>query len=404
MSYSFSKISTYTQCALKYRYQYIDKVPKPDFEETADTILGNAVHSTLEYCYDQVNDGKIPTLDELLDKYQQFWIDKKTELGTIPVRGDKQVDDYIHRGKSYIESYHSKYHPFADVKVIQTELDLHFKIADDISFKGFADRLDKVGDSFVIHDYKTGKNLPSEEKDSYIEQLTLYGLAIKQHYGKYFSKLYAKLHFLHFDIEDEREVTDDQIQRIADKYIAIVRDIQDKTARYAKWDKKIFEPTKSWLCAYCPFQSICPLFNHIDGDERVVSSLGEKTLTTLVDQLIDIKNQLSELKKQETWLKEIFTEYMEDKETDAGIVLIPGTEKDLKITQDTSYKSLDKQAILEKVKSLWLFEQVAEVSHHTLTRLCKDGTIDAESMDDAIAIEPTYKITAVKKSTKISRP
>jgi hypothetical protein len=105
--------------------------------------------------------------------------------------------------------------------------------------------LDKVGDDFIIHDYKTGKKLPSEEKDSYIEQLTLYGLAIKQHYGKYFQKLRAKLHFLHFDIEDEREITDEQIQRIADKYISIVRDIEAKTAAYHKGDKKVFEPTKS---------------------------------------------------------------------------------------------------------------------------------------------------------------
>lgn len=400
MSYSFSKINAYTQCALKYRYEYIDKIPKPDFEETADTILGNAVHATLQYCYDQINDGKTPTLDQLLDRYQQFWIDKKAELGEIPVRGDNQLDDYIQRGKSYIQSYYDKYHPFADIKVIQTEMDLHFKLADDISFKWFADRLDKVGDDFIIHDYKTGKKLPSEEKDSYIEQLTLYGLAIKQHYGKYFQKLRAKLHFLHFDIEDEREITDEQIQRIADKYISIVRDIEAKTAAYHKGDKKVFEPTKSWLCAYCPFQSICPLFNHIDGDEKVVSSLGEKTLTTLVDQLIDIKNQLSELKKQEIWLKEIFTEYMQDKQTDTGIVLIPGTEKDLKITQDISYKIIDKNMLNAKIKELWLFDEVAEVSHRTVTKLCKDGIIDPDSMSDIIQMEDSYKIAAVKKSKK----
>jgi hypothetical protein len=43
---------------------------------------------------------------------------------------------------------------------------------------------------------------------------------------------------------------------------------------------------------------------------------------------------------------------MQDKETDTGIVLIPGTEKDLKITQDISYKIIDKNMLNAKIKEL----------------------------------------------------
>jgi len=45
-----------------------------------------------------------------------------------------------------------------------------------IKFRGFIDRLDKEGETFVINDYKTNKNLPPESKEEYQEQLTLYAL------------------------------------------------------------------------------------------------------------------------------------------------------------------------------------------------------------------------------------
>ncbi|MBQ2600248.1 PD-(D/E)XK nuclease family protein [bacterium] len=37
--YSTSQVQTYVQCPLKYRYHYVDKIPVPEFVETADTLL-----------------------------------------------------------------------------------------------------------------------------------------------------------------------------------------------------------------------------------------------------------------------------------------------------------------------------------------------------------------------------
>jgi len=50
----------------------------------------------------------------------------------------------------------------------------------------------------VINDYKTNKNLPPENDHKYQEQLNLYALGVQQKYGKYFKKMKARLHFLHF--------------------------------------------------------------------------------------------------------------------------------------------------------------------------------------------------------------
>jgi len=69
---------------------------------------------------------------------------------------------------------------------------------------------------------------------------------------------------------------------------------------------------------------MCPLFNYINTDEEVVSSLSLKTITALVDDFTNIKTQLSELEKQEEGLKNIFLEYIKtkDSENDKGEYLI----------------------------------------------------------------------------------
>ena len=81
-------------------------------------------------------------------------------------------------------------------------------------FRGVIDRIDKEGDTFIINDYKTNKSLPPEQKQEYMDQLTLYGLAIQQHYGKYLQHIKARLHFLHFDVEDEREITQERLDAV----------------------------------------------------------------------------------------------------------------------------------------------------------------------------------------------
>jgi RecB family exonuclease len=62
------------------------------------------------------------------------------------------------------------------VSIVATEASIVFDLDEQKKFRGFIDRLDKEGDTFIINDYKTNKHLPSESKEGYIDQLTLYGL------------------------------------------------------------------------------------------------------------------------------------------------------------------------------------------------------------------------------------
>jgi hypothetical protein len=41
------------------------------------------------------------------------------------------------------------------------------------------------------------------------------------------------LYFLHFDIEDEREITQDALDKVREKYISIIKEIEQNKVQYA---------------------------------------------------------------------------------------------------------------------------------------------------------------------------
>ena len=369
--YSVSQIQVYLQCPLKYRYRYIDKIPTPEFVETTDTLLWTLVHESLQNLYNSVNIFRIPTKEEFIKNYYNLRT-KKEWWEIINHHKDITIDDFKHRWEVYLSKYYDKHYPFKDIQVISTEKQISFQLDNWINFQWFIDRLDKDWDTFIINDYKTGKNLPTdEEKDQYVEQLTLYWLWIQQKYPKYFKNLKAKLYFLHFDIEDERDISKEKLDEIKNKYLNIIREIEENKVQYAMWSKKIFEANQSPLCAWCDFQSICPLFSAINSDNEIEWELSDKSITMLVDEFIKISDKISELEKEKELLKWIFQKYVikKDPNDEKSDYLLSGTEQDIKITKSQKINIINKDRFLEKIKSLWLFEEYADIPRQNVNKL-----------------------------------
>ena len=374
--YSVSQIQVYLQCPLKYRYRYIDKIPTPEFVETTDTLLWTLVHESLQNLYNSINIFKIPTKEEFIKGYYHLR-DKKEKETTenwweiLNHHPDLTIDDFKRRWEAYLSRYYNKHSPFKDIQVISTEKQISFQLDEWINFLGFIDRLDKVWDTFIINDYKTNKNLPTEEKDQYIEQLTLYWLWIQQKYAKYFKNLKAKLYFLHFDIEDERDITQKKLDEIKNKYLNIIREIEENKVQYAMWSKKTFEATQSPLCSWCDFQSICPLFSAINSDDEIEWELSDKSITALVDEFIEISDKISELEKQKDWLKWIFQKYVikKDPNDEKSDYILSGRNQNVKVTKSPKINVVDKEKFLQKIKDLWLFEKYADISWQNVNNL-----------------------------------
>ena len=262
---------------------YIDKIEK-EFASSPDLILGQGVHKALENLYKKINIFVIPSEAEVLDDFRAQWatgLAEATQSTPLQMKGALTLEDYLRRGEVYLREYYEKYAPFTGVKIISTEEMINFTLdpAGQQKFRGVIDRLDKEGDCFVINDYKTNKNLPSEQKEDYVEQLTLYGLALQQKYAKYFTSIKARLHYLHFNITDEREITPERLEPIVEKYRALIGAVDHEKFAYNMGDKKAFAPQQNEYCKYCEYMSICPLWAHMKYEDEVVAGeLGEKTI------------------------------------------------------------------------------------------------------------------------------
>ena len=374
--YSVSQIQVYMQCPLKYRYRYVDKIPISEFVETTDTLLWTLVHESLQNLYNNINVFKVPTKEEFISDYYALREKKEKETSEnwweiLNHHTDLTIDDFKRRWEVYLSRYYDTHAPFDDIQVISTEKQISFQLADWINFLWFIDRLDKIWDTFVINDYKTNKNLPTEEKDQYVEQLTLYWLWIQQKYAKYFKNLRAKLYFLHFDIEDERDITQEKLDEIRNKYLNIIWEIEQNKLQYAMWSKKIFEANQSSLCVWCDYQSVCPLFSVVNSDDEVEWELSDKSITALVDEFVEICDKISELEKEKESLKWIFQRYVikKDPNDEKSDFILSGTDWNVKITKTLKMNVIDKDKFLEKIKSLWLFEEYADIPWQNVNKL-----------------------------------
>lgn len=230
-------------CPRKYRYQYIDKEKSPYDPESPDQALGNAIHETMEYFYKKLNGYSTVTLDAMLAHFQSV-IASKWDDETM---ADYEYTSYCNRGNAYLTMYRNRYAPFEHIAVLGNEIRLSFFLDDakQYAWQGYIDRLDKKGDTFIINDYKTGKNLTDTQRAEHHEQLVLYAHGVKQKYPGMVGRIEANLYYLHFDLVDTREVTEAEITAVREKYLALHHKIDQATFSYKMGDPAPFAPIQS---------------------------------------------------------------------------------------------------------------------------------------------------------------
>ncbi len=64
---SASQINLYIQCGLKYRFQYVDLIPRPF--KSSGLVFGAVVHSTTDWFHKQRKTGKRVALGDALQNF-----------------------------------------------------------------------------------------------------------------------------------------------------------------------------------------------------------------------------------------------------------------------------------------------------------------------------------------------
>lgn len=254
ITYSVSRVGSFDDCKLKYKYQYIDRLEKDS--KGIEAFRGDMVHDVLEDFYKLIKQGSLKPLEWVLSKYEEIWNKNYTDSIRI-VRKDVTVEDYFNKGRKCLIDYYEKYKPFDQNKVVNTEQSIRFKIqhdSEEYNFYGILDRLDwnDKADMFEIHDYKVSSKLMNQDVANADWQLGLYTIALKEKWPDA-KKVKLVWHSLLFNKEIVSSRTHDKLDQLQ-------RDVIKKIKEIESCDK--FDPEKSPLCDWCDFQNICPLWKH----------------------------------------------------------------------------------------------------------------------------------------------
>jgi len=250
--YSHSKLSTFEQCRLKYKFKHIDRIKV--IETTIEAFLGKTVHNTLEWLYIQVKQNKLPTIEEIINYYSNNWGENYKNSIKI-VKENFTTKDYFNKGVQFLIDYYFKHKPFKD-NTLEVEKRIIIDLNKDGKYQiqGYIDRLvhDLEKDQLEIHDYKTANSLPTKEKIENDRQLALYSIAIKELFGQDKNVLLI-WHYLAHNQKIISQRTNEQLEELKQQIIELIDKIESTTE---------FPPNKTILCNWCEYKSICPLFTN----------------------------------------------------------------------------------------------------------------------------------------------
>ncbi|NCB37533.1 MAG: hypothetical protein EOM80_02080 [Erysipelotrichia bacterium] len=251
---SYSKMSLYLNCPRSYRKLYIDKVPpkpQPFFS------FGTTIHETFERVYDPVNPIEKPTLQQVLDIYEDVRLTHREGFDS-----DATEEQYRQDGIRQIKMYYNHFIKDAEFKPAYSIED-YFEIpcGQYAVMTGFIDRIDKLEDgTYEILDYKTEPTMRSQEAIDSDKQLSIYYWACEDTLGLKISKL--SLLMLDHDVKLVTTRKREDIQKVVEAV--------DKTA-YEMIHETEFKPRKNKYCKSCDHLHDCPMRDEVLADESLIS-------------------------------------------------------------------------------------------------------------------------------------
>lgn len=371
--YSHSRISTFEQCPLKFKYNYIDKI-KTDIENTIEAFMGSLVHDALEKLYKDLKFGKLNTLEELQSYFSDRW-NKEYDEEILIVRENLTSENYRQMGESFIKNYYENYHPFTDSNTIECEKRVVLDLDEEGRFRlqGYIDRLATKDEIYEIHDYKTGGTLPEQQYLDKDRQLALYAIAVKKAYPDA-KEVKLIWHYLAFAKTVTSSRTDEELDRLKSETIEKIKEIEACSE---------FEPKVSALCDWCQFKGICPKWEHLNKTKEMTEQeLTRDAGVRLADEYAKLSGQKKELEERIDNIKASLFAFCRQN----NIEVVFGKQKRLTCKTYENYKFPGKNEPLRKVmeetlKKLEKYDEVAEVDVFKLSRIMKNKEWPDEFID-----------------------
>ena len=396
--YSYSKLSTYASCPLKYRFRYVER-RKPDVGPTIEAYLGQRVHETLEWLHDLVRHHKPPSLEDILAQYEQRWAAAWRDDVRIVKQG---VDAASYRaiGEEALRKYDRRHRPFDQGIVLGLEKRFRLRLDAEHTLSGIIDRLTLISDGVLeVHDYKTSGTLPSLEDASADRQAGVYDLAA-HHLFPDAHVVRLVWHYLRFDQRLVTERTPLEREALVAELLGDMRRIEEATD---------YPPHESALCHWCEFCSVCPAKVHrhkldtLDAGQRQA-----EPGVVLVDRLVRLRAALRAQRRDlETEIEEAEGQ-LAAYAAEEGLTTVLGSEFEATIDRQPRLSfpakgDPQREALEKAVRKEGLWERVADLGVVQLRALLEDGGIAEDAaahLRDFATVEPHISVRLRRRTSR----
>lgn len=245
-----SRAADFMQCPMLYRFRVVDRLPEPP---SAAAARGTLVHAVLEELFDlPPHERTSENATGLLPAAWARMVEAEPGLaGLLHVEegASVTVEDWFEQAAAFVERWFTLEDPTV-LEPAERELYVEAKV-DDVTIRGYVDRLDRAGDGRLrVVDYKTGR-APSETFEARaLFQLKFYALALWRSRGV----LPARLQLVY--LRDGQvlwiDPTEEDLLATERKIRALWKAIE-LAATTGDW-----RPRTGRACSWCAHQAVCP--------------------------------------------------------------------------------------------------------------------------------------------------
>ena len=245
-----SSASSYRECARRWKFRYVDRLPDPPGEPA---VTGTFAHMVLEKLMQEPVEDR--TVDRAKKLARELWpkMENHPDYQGLEL-GENASRNFRWNGWKAIEGLWALEDP-GEVRVASTEQDVRVEI-NGVPFRGIIDRVDETDDGLVVTDYKSGKAPSKKFSSNYATQMLLYAAALTELEGRKPAK--AQLLYLGQKVV-EVEITDESLTEAVDELRTTWLAIMESCISLE------FDATTGPLCGWCPFVAQCP-----EGTEEVL--------------------------------------------------------------------------------------------------------------------------------------
>lgn len=263
-SLSPSKVSSFKDCALAFRFSAIDGLPEAPSLQAAK---GTLVHRVLELLMWEEPPGR-RTPDAALARLSRAVEDV---LGSEEYAGlsfAEDEPDFLADADQLIRNYFQLEDPNA-VRVLGTELRLSAQVGD-LTLRGIIDRLDLDDDGqLVVTDYKTGSAPGEAYEELRLGGVHFYAFLCEQVLGR----RPARVQLLHLrePIAISSFPSEQSIRGLQQRATAIWEAIE------LACEQEDFRPHPGRACDFCSYHEFCPVFG---GDPALAAGMAAAARAT----------------------------------------------------------------------------------------------------------------------------